>query len=107
MLQYWDIMAVHEGARYNSSEKCLDRSSLAEKFARKPTDSQSVSMSKKSESRSQNSTGQKAWMAISPYTGELAPTQPKKVAPPRPMDMDIDRRASFLLQRGWINAIFS
>lgn len=95
MLQYWDIMAVHEGARYNNSERCLDRSSLAEKFARKPpSDSSSVSMSKKAESRSSQSSGQKAaWMSMKPYTGELVSTQPKRPAPPRPMDMDIDRRA--------------
>ena len=95
-MQYWDIMAVHEGARYNSSERCLDRSSLAEKFARKPpSDSSSVSVSKKTETRSQSS-GQKAtWMDMKPYTGELVQMQPKKPtpAPPRPMDMDIDRRA--------------
>jgi hypothetical protein len=87
-------MAVHEGARYNSSEKCLDRRGLAERFARRPpSDSASVSVSRRSESRPQNSTGQRPWQNVSPYTDELAPTPPsRRPAPPRPMDMDIDRR---------------
>jgi hypothetical protein len=99
-VQYWDIMAVHDGARYNSSERCLDRRGLAEKFARRqPSDSASVSVTKKQDSKSQNSTGQKPWMEVSPYTGELAATQQpkKKSAPPRPMDMDIDRRTHISL----------
>lgn len=34
MVQYWNTMAVHDDVRYNSSENCTDRSSLATKYAR-------------------------------------------------------------------------
>jgi hypothetical protein len=90
-MQYWDVMATHDGPRFNESDRCKDRSGLADKFARKPTDSSTVKVKHGSDSQMGSGsvanhhgptpTPPKKWMGIDPYTNELASKKkPNKVA---------------------------